>query len=223
MAYILGFLYADGSLENAPLMRGKYVRVSSTDKYILDAIKEHLDSDHTIALTTYTKKPRYLLRIGSHILYDSLVSLGLKPQKSLTMTFPTIPTRYLGDFLRGYLDGDGCVQCEQSLNEHGEKILKRLSIYFTSGSEEFLREMTRLLAKTYGLSPQKTHPSKRAFQVRYSTGDSITLFKHLYGKRMNNLYFPRKFARFQKYFNLRPQRIDKEVAKILDMATWRSS
>lgn len=32
MAYVLGFMFADGSLEDASYLRGKYVRVSSTDK-----------------------------------------------------------------------------------------------------------------------------------------------------------------------------------------------
>ncbi len=35
MAYVLGFITADGSLEDASYLRGKYLRICSSDKEIL--------------------------------------------------------------------------------------------------------------------------------------------------------------------------------------------
>ena len=48
MAYVLGYFYADGSLEDASYLRGKYVRVSSVEKYSILRIKKWLSSEHTI-------------------------------------------------------------------------------------------------------------------------------------------------------------------------------
>ncbi len=48
MAYVLGYWYADGSMEFSPHIRGKYIRVTSTDKDRIIAIKRLLKSGHRI-------------------------------------------------------------------------------------------------------------------------------------------------------------------------------
>jgi hypothetical protein len=40
MAYTLGYLFADGSLEDASYIRGKYIRVSSVEKNNISKIKK---------------------------------------------------------------------------------------------------------------------------------------------------------------------------------------
>jgi hypothetical protein len=112
MAYLLGYLYADGSLENAPYIRGKYLRASSIDRELIENIKRELKSSHPIMRLKPTSNGgsvSFFIRIGDHALYDSLIVKGLAPNKSLTMDFPAVPKKYLFDFLRGYFDGDGCV------------------------------------------------------------------------------------------------------------------
>src|SRR3989338_4130946 len=91
MAYVLGYLYADGSLEDSAYIRGKYIRVTSVERGSIERIKKLLKSDHTIVKEIPklpNRKNRYLLRIGSHKLYNSLLNLGLYPNKSLTIRFP---------------------------------------------------------------------------------------------------------------------------------------
>ena len=39
MAYVLGFIAADGSLEDASYLRGKYLRICSSDIEIIEKIK----------------------------------------------------------------------------------------------------------------------------------------------------------------------------------------
>src|SRR5438876_697132 len=98
MAYILGYLYADGSMEDASYLRGKYVRVTSIDRSTIIKIRKQFKSQHTIVSlkpNQFAGKQRYFLRIGSHKLYDSLFRLGLRPNKSLSMTFPKIPDEFL--------------------------------------------------------------------------------------------------------------------------------
>jgi hypothetical protein len=48
MAYILGYLYADGHILNAPYMRGKYVSVTSIDRDSIERIRDWMASKHTI-------------------------------------------------------------------------------------------------------------------------------------------------------------------------------
>src|SRR3989344_1919719 len=122
MAYVLGYIYADGSLNDSPYMRGKYVQVSSVDKSSIERIKRWLDSEHKIT----EAKPTFIggricfkLRIGSHKIYNDLFRLGLYPNKSLTVKFPRIPKKYFSHFVRGYFDGDGCIYFEKRKGKNG--------------------------------------------------------------------------------------------------------
>jgi len=221
MAYVLGYLYADGSMEDASYLRGKYVRVTSVDRDTIANIRKWLESKHTIVKlkpSCFKGKERYLLRIGSHKLYDSLSVHGLYPNKSLTITMPVIPKDYLCDFVRGYFDGDGCVVFERSKGKTKELITKRLRIIFTSGSKTFLQELASTLEGECGLRNGKIYNSSRAFQLRYPTSDSIELFKFFYKGMAAKLCLRRKFEIFREYFKIQSQRVDGEIVSILRRA-----
>ena len=207
MAYMLGYLYADGNLENSPAIRGKYVRVTSVDRSTIEKFKDWLHSQHIIVVlpprTNTTGKPRFLLRIGSHVLYDALTRYGLHPHKSLTATFPHISQRYIPHFVRGYLDGDGCIFLETGIGVAGQKILKRLTIVFTSGSKEFLEGLRDILSNQANLTPKKIYEARRAFQLRYSTKDSIVLCNFLYKGVASHLYLARKKMVVDRYLKMR--------------------
>tara|TARA_B100000745_G_scaffold274714_1_gene203793 strand:+ start:10060 stop:10779 length:720 start_codon:yes stop_codon:yes gene_type:complete len=218
MAYILGFLYADGSLENAPKLRGKYVRATSTDLEVIKHIKKSLRSEHRIIIipSFRKRKERYLFRAGSHVLFDSLTQHGLFPNKSLSMKFPkNIPSNYLSHFIRGYFDGDGCVHLSQARNREGALLVKRLGVVFTSGSELFLKELEREIRNVLNIKKRNIYKSRRSFQLRYSTTDSIELFTLIYANTKNLFYLGRKKEIFLRYFKLRPQRINTNIGKML--------
>lgn len=216
MAYVLGFIYADGSIHISA--RGRYTTITSTDKEIIYKIKRWLRSDHTVNIleSVWPKgKLRFFIRIGNKNLYKSLEEKGLFPNKSLSVKIPRIPTNYFKDFVRGYFDGDGCVYLERSKGKKQDLILKKLTVIFTSGSEMFLKELLKKLKKILDLKQNKIYNSRRSFQLRFNTTDSICLFNFLYKSRRKELFFIRKFKIFVKYFKLRPQRINKDIKFIL--------
>lgn len=217
MAYVLGYLYADGSLEDASYLRGKYIKVTSTDKSTIIRIKKLLESEHSILVMEPNwpnGKLRYLLRIGSHKLYDALMGLGLYPNKSLTVQFPKVSRKHLRHFVRGYFDGDGCIFLERSKGKTKRLIVKRLRIIFTSGSKRFLETLNRVLQDAIGVNNGRVFQSHRSFQLNYPTFETIDLFKFLYHDR-TDLYLRRKFSIFKKYFSLRSEKIDRRIAYIL--------
>lgn len=218
MAYVLGYWYADGNLEYAPKIRGHYIRVVSTDKDRIEAFKFLLRSEHTIfrEQPAGNAKPRYILRIGNRKLFDQLSKIGMTPHKSLTMLFPDVPTKYLPDFIRGYLDGDGCVFLEMRSGITQEKVIKKLLVAFTSGSKSFLESLNHMLAKEVGtrICPY-TKNGENSYQLRYNTKDSLKLFRYLYQHTEPHLYLSRKYAIFVQYFKLRPTKIDSDIAHIL--------
>ena len=223
MAYVLGYLFADGSMYKS--VRGSYINVTSVDKYTIEKIKVLLGSEHTVVERkpkfvhfkhqnkSYKTRTAYSLRIGNRALYDDLLGLGMYPSKSLTVKIPNIPSGALPHFVRGYFDGDGCVYLERGKGLIQKSILKRLSVIFTSGSEDFLTGLRQRLEKNLGISQGKVYNGNRAYRLRYNTRDTMRLFQFMY-RDSDGLYLERKFDIFRAYFQLRPSRIDKNIRTV---------
>jgi hypothetical protein len=218
MAYVLGYIYADGNLIYSPNMRGKYVSIISVDEDSILRIKKWLNSEHTIKRTRshfVGSKICYVLRIGSHKIYNDLTNYGLRPNKSLTVKLPNIPNKYFGHFIRGYFDGDGCIYLEKGMGKKGQQIIKRMRIIFTCGSKVFLVKMDNVLKKN-NIINGRIYFNKRAFQLKYPNSDSKKMFELMYSNTSINSFFMRKFKIFKEYFELRPQTVSIITKKILD-------
>ena len=108
MAWLLGYIYADGCilLPNKK-WKGYSLSFGSIDKELIDVVvkllgahqKVHLGKDNVWRLTVSCKP----MILGLVFLYH------LKPRKTKSLMFPQVPTEFLGDFVRGYFDGDGYV------------------------------------------------------------------------------------------------------------------
>lgn len=209
MAYILGFLYADGSLEFSPKIRGKYLRISSTDYQHLHSVRNALESQHTLVKIRKkydSHRDSWLLRIGNSVLFDSLTAFGLEPNKSLTMVLPSIPQSFLCSFVRGYFDGDGCVQVEKRTDTRGLRIPKRLRIIFTSGSKKFLSCLLANLSNidsVYKNGKIYTSNINRAYRLVFPTSTSISLYTFMYTNADKDLLLKPKFDKFNEYFDYR--------------------
>ena len=218
MAYVLGYIYADGSMTDASYLRGKYVSITSVERNNLAKIKNWLESEHAITQrppTTINGKDIYTLRIGSKEIYKDLIALGLYPNKSLSIGFPEIPSSYLPHFIRGYFDGDGCAYFEKSLGSKNQIISKRLRVIFTSGSKKFLSGLLDILRGDLDLNQSKVYNGHKSFQLSFSTGDSIKIFKFLYAKAKESVFLERKYETFLSYFSFMPNRVDIRVKNVI--------
>ena len=113
MAYILGFMFADGCIDSK--LAGMTVRISAKDRSVLDFIKTETKSERKIYyMDKYEDKrgsvyqPQVIIILSSTVLVKQLMKLGLKPRKTYNNDpFPDVPDKVMPDFVRGYLDGDG--------------------------------------------------------------------------------------------------------------------
>lgn len=113
MAYILGFIFADGSLTR----RGYDVIIglAKKDEIVLDYIKKEVESARSyyrrppwVDKRGYKHQEAVFLTLSSKIMVERLVVLGLRPHKTYTdEPFPYVPRDMLPHFIRGYFDGDG--------------------------------------------------------------------------------------------------------------------
>jgi hypothetical protein len=185
MAYILGFFCADGSLIDDRISRGKYIRFTNTDLDIIEQIRTTLFSSHKILATPAKghQKAKYVLSIGRDNMFKDLIKLGISTNKSLTIKTPDVPSEYSNDFVRGYLDGDGCIHIEK------RGILR---IVFTCGSRPFLAGLDRMISSACKTQNKKIYSSRRCFQLRYSQKEALVILSWLYNKAQSSLYLERK-------------------------------
>lgn len=130
MAYILGFIVADGCLRND----GYYVKVEvkPDDISLLEFICREITPNYQLKHTDRGTEVRWYP--SSKVLKKDLMGLGVIPRKTGKEVVPEdLPDKYLWDFIRGYFDGDGSVEdCCVSITCNSLSFL------------EELREKTRL-------------------------------------------------------------------------------
>ena len=199
MAYVLGFFAADGNMIRN--RRGAhFVAFYSCDKSILLLIQNVMGSSHRIGVRHRVPPWRtaYQLQIGSKEIFNDLVKLGFVPAKSKRLKLPAVPKKYLGDFVRGYFDGDGCVYFKRLKFADRKNPRWILQTIFTCGSKNFLFELQTLLQQNdiIGGSIRK---KTRGFDLLLSHKDSVALYKLMYHTvSATGLYLPRKYKLFRK-------------------------
>ena len=113
-AYVLGFLYADGT--NNPIKGRFQIGLAIYDRDILEKIRIALKSNaplkikkgYNIKGSNYVGSPTATLYINNKKLSQKLNDLGVIHNKTYVLEFPDfIPDNLLRHFIRGYFDGDG--------------------------------------------------------------------------------------------------------------------
>ena len=118
-AYILGFLFADGS--NCKKKSTISMSLQEDDWRILEDIRNELQSEKPLEYLDYSNKHdfgyhyknQYRLLLFSTHMCNSLENIGMIPNKSLKLDYPVIDPCFNKDFIRGYFDGDGSFTCRQ--------------------------------------------------------------------------------------------------------------
>ncbi|MED0948718.1 LAGLIDADG family homing endonuclease [Bacillus mobilis] len=180
MAYILGFIEADGVIQK----ENQCVSISQKENYILKDIKQELNTNQP--LYQNKKTGVYMLNINSKTIKDDLMNIhGIKPCKSFNIEFPFVPEEYLHHFVRGYFDGDGYVKYET------------YTVSFVGGSYSFMNSLHQIL-QNYNLSADLLNQNQnKHFRVILTGRKPIQLFsKWIYKDK--DIYLHRKYEEFQK-------------------------
>lgn len=185
--YFLGYFFADGCLSSKNYNCG----LSSVDTYHLVRIAQVIGY---AGQPRHTGKNVYSLTIYSKAVHDTLMGFGLTPRKSLTIQWPPgIPEWFLGDFIRGYFDGDGSVTLRNL-----RSCPPSIGVRFTSGSKPFLESLRSILAPR-NIPARVFTPEGRASELEISHRDAcLALVKLMYGSNPT-LYMERKWRRFAMF------------------------
>lgn len=176
-AYWLGFLFADGAINNNTIIFGQNEdRVNS-----VIAFKNSISLNKDIN----TKQPKlgkkfYFCQFTSKHMVDKLKQYGCVQNKSLTIKFSTsiVPIEYINSFIRGYFDGDGCIwegkRKIMSVKDKERKSGKRERIIYNvkftiTGNYEFINSLQDYLCKQLGFRKTKLNFSKAKIKKHICT------------------------------------------------------
>lgn len=192
-AYILGLVAADGCITDT----GEFtLGLKIEDKYLIESIEKYLSQYLNVKqANTDNRSNVYRIRVHSVKFRDLLISkYKITPRKSLTLEWPDyIPGNLLHHYIRGYLDGDGCI----SLHD------KRLQIIFES-SEKFLKSLDYFLSQTFKLPSQsvRKHSTGNIFVLCYSGLDASQILDYIYLDKEKSFYLFRKWNKYLETKNI---------------------
>lgn len=143
--YLLGAFYTDGSMT-----KRKQFAMCSNDKDWLCSIKNAICPQIKIVQSLNT----FRIYFNNQIMYDWLHIHGCVQNKSLILEMPKVPEKYLFDFVRGIIDGDGTIGLYTFSNKYKNKNgeikyspYKRGTMTIYSASKNFLLSLQSCLTK----------------------------------------------------------------------------
>lgn len=195
-AYWLGFLYADGcvsSYNNTVSLDLKGGDVGHLEKFRNFL---NLKREIKMGISTCNGKqfPRCRLNVTDKHFHDTLISKGCIPNKSLVLKFPNksifSSTNLIIHFIRGYVDGDGCVYLGGA----------RYSMFSIIGTKEFLSGIIEVFPTLFSVHPyhkDKRRPNSNTYEISLG-GEKSAFFGNLLYKNAT-IYLERKYNKFIEY------------------------
>ncbi|MCU0651379.1 MAG: LAGLIDADG family homing endonuclease [Candidatus Omnitrophica bacterium] len=129
--YLVGLITSDGCLSGD----GRHIDITSKDYEFLSRLKDTLGFTNKIGTKNNDRvNQAYYLQFSNKNFYEFLVSIGLTPNKSLSLSSLNIAKELFGDFFRGLIDGDGSIRRWVHPSNNNEQ----WSLRIYSGSEKFI-------------------------------------------------------------------------------------
>ena len=191
IAYAVGLITTDGNLSNDK----RHISLTSTDRKLLRTFRNCLHINNRICINPaggYSRKTCYRVTFSNVKFYNRLLSIGLKPDKTFTLSKLDIPNKYFPDFLRGHIDGDGSIiryTDNHNIYKNKRYTYNRLYITFRSASLSHIKWIRKNLKNRLtikgSLSGWKNTKNKNreiAWTLRFCKKESLLLLKYLYYK-----------------------------------------
>ena len=194
-AYLLGFLYADGYLASDGRMG---CRLKIDDIEMIHLIQKYICPNSPIEYSNnqnFQRKPQCSIRWKSKKMYNRLKELDFCIDKTHTDSnvFKYIPDIFKKDFIRGFLDGDGCL----TFNSPKTGNYKKISLCWSNGTVTILKDIYDYFQDFKG---GKIAEHNTYFTLRYDTINSVQeIVKYIYTNA--TLYLNRKKIIADKILN----------------------
>lgn len=206
-AYWLGFLSADGWINQRTGQDRLILDLSSKDKLHLNVFKNCIGftgpiKDFKIKSGKWIGYDHCQVGITSQKLVDNLNNYGCTPRKSLSLKFPKLREDLVHHYIRGYFDGDGSVFISKEKHWRNGTISSVIHYRF-SGTESFLTEIDKQINLNGRLSVIK---GSKAFELAYKRNKKlISFYNYLY--KDATIFLKRKKDIFDLHIKKEVQRL----------------
>ena len=205
-AYWLGFIYADGYISSSPIrndVKSHYVfglSLKGSDIHMLEKFNNFMEYQGNNVEKTSVKFNDKIIpvckwTITNKHLWEVLNSYGCVPNKSLILEFPleTIfeSKNLIKHFIRGYIDGDGCISYSDATHQHME--------FSVLGTEQFLNKLQEYLpiSKPYKIY---SRPNENVKKLSIAGKPALKVLYYLY--EHNSICLDRKYQRYKEFRRL---------------------
>ena len=182
--YWLGFIAADGCVRNNSLI----IELKDIDTEHLQKFNTFFENTKELEFRENSLKVKCVKAIiNSYQLLDVLSEYNIVPNKSTIYTIPIdkIPQKYMFHFLRGLIDGDGCIR----FNNH-----QQISLSFCSGNKECVEQVLQILNLNNKISQDK---NTYCFSVTGNVKAKTALDK-IYQDSNDSIRLSRKYNIYKK-------------------------
>lgn len=200
-AYWIGFIYADGCITYNPEMRCYELSISlnANDDYLLSNLSSNLGGVHKISYRHSVNQfngyqyetDACFLRIYSKQIVQSLINYGILPNKTYKSEYPKCDKLFI-PFLRGFLDGDGCIYRQTNRNV--------LVVNFTNANIDFLNYINNQLYNNLNILGRIYKEKDTKYRlVIFRKSDVKLLLDNIYND-LSYSYLKRKYQIYKSYY-----------------------
>lgn len=189
-AYLLGFIYADGwVIYNESNRNYEFgMDLQSEDEYVLQKINDEFGGQHIIKRsepkeiiikgTIAMRHNMSGLRVYSKNIVTALIAHGVVPNKTQHDNYPIVDDKLFFDFLRGYIDGDGCYYIKNNNVSMHITCATRIPLEYISLKLKYLNIHTsiyKLEERKYRLVCYRPNDMKQLINLLYYNNDVFCL------------------------------------------------
>lgn len=201
-AYWLGFLYADGHVDNNTCALWLQARDKEhLKKFLLDinaaSVPLHYDKIYN----------EYGITLHSKVFINNLQNLGFTSRKTYDNTaivFQNVPDSLKKDFLRGYWDGDGCIGSYSKQRNYTEVVSLNKKLLMN-----FVNYFNFIFNDPYFSQLYENHTTKNIYyRIKFGSIKAYKVCEFLY--KNSTIYLDRKHKKFlelvpsrKNYINIR--------------------
>lgn len=192
MAYILGFITADGYIGKNNKSYKLSFSIHEKDKDILKKIRRILAPKNKYSY--YKKEKMYHFSFASTEMYNDLIKLGITTKKTFTVKPPEIPNRFIRHYLRGYFDGDGCISIFE--RKDSNKKMPGTGIIGNLKMIEYIRSIfNKLTNSKLNINKIYSKHGKELGKLYYTCKNAVKILDFLY--KNSNIYLNRKYNKYK--------------------------
>jgi hypothetical protein len=194
MAYILGFICADGHL--ATSRYSLLIQLHKKDKYILENFMKFMNFEGYIY--DYSNKNTCTLHISSKEITQDLMNFGLTRHKSQELKWiEQIPDEFVSHFARGYFDGDGHIGLAQAHNPNNKNLIVKLV-----STLPFIERLKLEFEKHYGSECGSIKNNDTYYDLIYTGSNHTKSFLDwIYKDSTEETRLKRKFDIYNEFIN----------------------